>query len=311
MPIEVSPEGLVEESPDGLRALLADFMFEGKALRPAHRRWLDKLAVKIKSRKLPGTHGRWHIVITGRASKSGSYDFNAWISNARAMSVREYLEPQLGGLRVSFDTKFVGEGAPFNYKMTENAKDRSVEVLALVVGSPPPPPIKRKKIDPPPDPVAPRRTKEFEFRVKEYVLRTGEIGIPKTPIGIGWGWFSANIEITDVEGDFTTMYVFEGSGGVVSFGSPFFLGGAKSMGPGKLYIFKADAKLTGKSFEGIAHLYQSTDHDFHFGGKIGHADNLFPKGDIDQFDLQQAIPDTPSGVFTGTMRLGFKDFRYE
>jgi hypothetical protein len=304
MRILMAIEGVVLTSPGSSRALLADFEIDSAALKALHRAWLDALVSTFRKLKVP-RGGKWHVVITGRASKSGSAEHNLKLSEARVQSVREYLLSRLGGLPVEVQIVHLGEACPFDAKISENGKDRSVEVFVTMSGHPvPPPPVKR--YDPPPG----TATKQFELRLVDFLVHTIEGSLPfkgGIPIGGGWGWITAQIELTEVDADTTVDYTFRAHGFIAGLSLGLFLGGCRAVERGKRYHFNAARFLKYNSFEGDAFLYPGK--SFRFGGNVyGRTPReAFPFGKIEPFDLPKAGPSDPSKDWHGTMKLGYVD----
>ena len=128
-----TPNGIVEKdnASNVPRALLADFGVDSDILRPDHVVWLDGLATFLRRRAFPPTKGKWVITITGRASKTGSDYHNRRLSERRCNAVRKHLASKLVGVSIEFAPTYLGEASPFNTKVNENARDRSVEVFVV------------------------------------------------------------------------------------------------------------------------------------------------------------------------------------
>ena len=162
-----------------------------RILRPAHVVWLDGLATFLRRRAFPPTKGKWVITITGRASKTGSDYHNRRLSERRCSVVRKHLANKLVGVSIEFAPTYLGEASPFNTKINENARDRSVEVFVVASVAP-------IRIDPDP-PGGAERTKVFDLVVSEFLVHT--IGSPVMTLPIGWCWWKMNLTVTDPDTD--------------------------------------------------------------------------------------------------------------
>ena len=188
-----TPNGIADQdmASNVPRALLADFGVDSDILRPAHVVWLDGLATFLRRRAFPPTKGKWVITITGRASKTGSDYHNRRLSERRCNAVRKHLANKLVGVSIEFAPTYLGEASPFNTKINENARDRSVEVFVVASVAP-------IRIDPDP-PGGAERTKVFDLVVSEFLVHT--IGSPVMTLPIGWCWWKMNLTVTDPDTD--------------------------------------------------------------------------------------------------------------
>ncbi|MGE3183003.1 MAG: hypothetical protein AB7N71_15360, partial [Phycisphaerae bacterium] len=200
----------------------------------------------------------------------------------------------------------VGESAPEDKKIFENARDRAVGVVARLTGRMPPKPepidigeILRPK---------PAARKDFTLQVVSFVAQNVGIGIPETPIDLHYGRIAMNFTIND--GVMTTKYTFVGQGpgsGV----STFFAGGARSIARGKPQKFSAYAKLDSGDFAGKGSISGITD-TFLFGGRSRTAGasagwHDFPSGTIRRFAFPPSLPGLPGkDEFSGEVTKGFK-----
>ena len=198
-----TPNGIAEQDYTSSvpRVLLADFGVDLDILRPKHVDWLDGLATYLRARAFPPTKGKWVIKITGRASKTGSDYHNRLLSERRCNAVRKYLATKLVGVAIEFAPTYLGEASPFSAKVTENARDRSVEVFAV-------PSVVPLRIDPEPTPGGEERNKLFDLTVTDFRVHTAGLSDFKVPVGLCW--WKMNLTITDPDTDDAELYFFEG-----------------------------------------------------------------------------------------------------
>jgi hypothetical protein len=302
MATHASDEGVVIGTLDGRRALLADFDIDQHDLRPKHREWLNGLANIVRRSHLRPPHGIWLIETTGRASKTGSNAHNAKLSDRRKTEVRLYLERRIGPVPVQWIEKVLGEEAPFDAAIDENARDRSVEVFARPSVFIEPPPPKR-------DPRPPAADKIFDLVVNNFVCIVGEGTF------IRFTTWIMNITISDPITDLAAQYSFEGSGtsapvptkGIVTSVQ------IRSVKGGSVQSFRASNRLTVDSFAGDGGLSipVSGPNQFRFGGnKI--TDNTgprkFPRGTVNGFALPNADRGLPAfASATGKFSRGVAD----
>ena len=296
-----TPNGIVEKdnASNVPRALLADFGVDSDILRPDHVVWLDGLATFLRRRAFPPTKGKWVITITGRASKTGSDYHNRLLSERRCNAVRKHLASKLVGVSIEFAPTYLGEASPFNTKVNENARDRSVEVFVV-------PSVVPIRIDPDPSPGGEERQKVFDLVVSEFLVHT--IGSPVMTVPIGWCWWKMNLTVTDPDTDDVESYFFEGDGAcpINARGMAPGEGWSRSAKMGKPQPFVASSKHKADSFEGRAQigLIRFLAGQFHAGGELGKG---FAFGKADKFVLPQAFPSPPPVcAASGTLKFGFK-----
>jgi hypothetical protein len=304
-----TPNGIVDKdnTSNVPRALLADFGVDSSVLRPDHVVWLDGLATFLRRHAFPPTKGKWVITITGRASKTGSDYHNRLLSERRCNEVRKHLGMKLVGVSIEFAPTYLGEASPFNSKINENARDRSVEVFVVASVAP-------IRIDPEPAPGGEERKKVFDLVVTDFLVHTLGLsdavipGVPGARIPLGWCWWKMNLTITDPDTDDTEQYFFEGDGAcpLNARGMAPFEGWSRAAKIGKIQPFVASSKHKADSFEGRAQiaLMKYLAGQFHAGGELG---NGFAFGKANKFVLQEAFPGLPVVcAASGTLKFGFK-----
>lgn len=295
-------EGIVLGTSDGRRALLADFDIDEHDLRPKHVVWLDGLVGIIRRSHLKPPNGIWTIAVTGRASKTGGNAHNAALSERRMLEVRQYLERNVGPFPIQWNPAALGEEAPHDPTIDENAQDRSVEVVARPSVFIEPPPPRR-------DPVTPAADKIFDLRVNDFICTVGEGTFLRLA-----SWI-INLTIFDPETDFGTQYFFEGSGSSAPVPAKALVLAAqiRSLEGGSLQSFRASNRLTIDSFAGDAGLSipASGANRFRFGGnKLTNnaGPRKFPRGEVDGFVLPKADRGLPLfASATGKLKRGVAD----
>lgn len=297
-----SDEGVVVGTSDGRRALLADFDVDQHELRPKHREWLNGLANIIRRSHLRPPHGMWNIEVTGRASKTGSNAHNAKLSDRRKTEVRLYLERRIGPVPIQWIEKALGEEAPFDAAIDENARDRSVEVLAR-------PSVFIEPSRPKRDPRPPAADKIFDLVVDRLVCIVGEGTFVRFTTWI------MNVTISDPVTDDAAQYFFEGGGTSAPVPTKFLVTSVqiRSVKIGGFQAFRASNRLTVDSFAGDGGLTIPTSgpNQFRFGGnKL--TDNVgprkFPRGRVDDFvfpNMDRNLPAFASA--TGKFARGIAD----
>jgi hypothetical protein len=296
-----TPNGIAEKdnTSNVPRVLLADFGVDLDILRPKHVEWLDGLGRFLRAHAFPPTKGKWVITITGRASKTGSDYHNRYLSERRCNAVRKYLAMRLVGVSIEFAPTYLGEASPFNTKINENARDRSVEVFVV-------PSVVPIRIDLDPSPGGEERKKVFDLSVTDFLVHT--IGSPTAKVPIGWCWWKMNLTITDPDTEDTELYFFEGDGPspINARGMAPGEGWSRSARSGNIQPFVASSKHKANSFEGRAQVavMKFLAGQFHAGGELGKG---FAFGKADKFVLQEAFPGLPLlCTASGTLKFGFK-----
>lgn len=296
--------GIIEGTPDGRRALLADFSIEDASLRPAHREWLAALAARLRRSPLRPPDGIWEVTVVGRASKSGSDAYNLALSRRRAQSVQLFVQAQLRGQPVIWADTALGEAFPLNVGITENARDRSVEVTARPRVTLPPPDVVR--------PVRVSRPRHFELVVRSFLITVG----PGVHLRLA-DWL-LNVTITDQATDNAMPYFFEGSGTSAPVGPRVLKTEIVSAAPSSMQPFTVEdrrmpdgSRFDETSFAGDAAIAVrlGSPTAFRFGGNklTGRGATLFPMVRMPDLMLPKGNSALPLFcVASGRLKRGFR-----
>jgi hypothetical protein len=296
--------GIIDGTSDGRRALLADFDIEGAALRPAHEEWLAALVGLLRRSALRPPDGIWEVTVVGRASKTGSDAYNLALSRRRVQAVQLFVQARLGGQPIVWNDTALGEGFPLKAGISENARDRSVEVTARPRVTLPPPEIVR--------PVRTIRPRHFDLVVTSYLITIG------SGVSLRLGEWLLNLTITDQASDASMPYFFEGSGSAAPVAPTPFTAEIVCATPSAMQPFTVEdrrmpdgSRLDETSFAGDAAIKVALGSPtvFRFGGNrlTGRGAALFPMVRIADLALPKASFPLPLFcVASGRLKRGVR-----
>ena len=215
--IKTSENGLVFPKSDRpSRALLADFDIDGATLKKHHKQWLrDNVIDPAKAKS--STPGGWRIDLVGRASKSGTDQYNFWLSDQRIRAVESFLALQSDGIPFHFVRMPQGESSPDATSEFEHQQDRSVDVVATFLPVKPRKPAKPGRLIPRFDiwkPRPNRKVMDFTLQVLKAKIEANGGGMSYVAVSGCGGIASIRmcIQIRELGSSDQALYEFTGSG---------------------------------------------------------------------------------------------------
>ncbi len=200
---------------------LADFDIGGYDLKSDHKEWLEKnIVLREKAKSGAGVNGRWKIELVGRASQSGSNDFNRILSEQRGDEVEKFLSSHIMPHRLEFSRRNLGESIPLNDSEYENEMDRSVRVRAEFLSW-----GRSKRIEPLIPEIKPwrrtdRKSVDFTIQVLKARVEVNTTGLRPIPLKKGDIQVWLFIEIRELGTHDTSFYEFKGNGPYGHFDKP-------------------------------------------------------------------------------------------
>lgn len=206
MPNATSEEGIVFEH--GIRppdAALADFDTDSFRLTRQHTEWLTDCIVRRNAAKA-GLCGAW---------------YNQRLSSQRIRTVESFLRGRIRGDRLLFDPVILGESAPRDHALNENAMDRSVRVRAdfIVCGTAA---RRRPLLEPTFNKwrTMNREVTDFEIHVLAADATVVEVGFPGIPVEQGTITVKLFVAVEERGTGDTARYEFVGEGPAGHFKPP-------------------------------------------------------------------------------------------
>jgi hypothetical protein len=198
-------------------AILYDFDIDGAKLKSAHKHFLDTVVVPAIRCDQSDSSKKWHVLVEGRTSRSGTDQHNGPLSKQRAQNVLDYI---LDRVPKEFLVAAVGKGEipaalAGEKDGTEDMFYRGVSISIWGNGQPPPPPRPpTPKVDPP-KPKLPSARKPYLIRMLSGATTNYQLPVPGPIQKVVQAGISKDLYlfvIRDVEEKVSYTYVLDAMG---------------------------------------------------------------------------------------------------